>query len=118
MSFPAISRTASVNSTATDTPSVAPSSNALLGQATRQVQHGRFPGLKKVGSKLRQIGPALSKVGSKLGEVGLALNEANADCMAGCPPDLPDFFGPFQSWRTASIASVEQYRCLNSLGVR
>ncbi|WP_338927561.1 hypothetical protein IHE33_15740 (plasmid) [Mycetohabitans endofungorum] len=33
-------------------------------------------------------------------------------------PDLPDFFGPFQSWRTASIASVEQYRCLNSLGVR
>jgi hypothetical protein len=31
--------------------------------------------------------------------------------------DLPDFFGPFQSWRTASIASVEQYRCLNSLGV-
>ncbi|MDF3118467.1 hypothetical protein KPA94_34175, partial [Burkholderia semiarida] len=33
-------------------------------------------------------------------------------------PDLPDFFGPFQSWRTASVASVEQYRCLNSLGVR
>ncbi len=32
--------------------------------------------------------------------------------------DLPDFFGPFQSWRTASVASVEQYRCLNSLGVR
>ncbi|WP_208454195.1 hypothetical protein, partial [Burkholderia gladioli] len=31
----------------------------------------------------------------------------------GC--DLPDFFGPFQSWRTASVASVEQYRCLNSL---
>ncbi|WP_259645825.1 IS3 family transposase, partial [Burkholderia pseudomallei] len=29
-------------------------------------------------------------------------------------PDLPDFFGPFQSWRTASVASVEQYRCLNS----
>ncbi|WP_208453715.1 hypothetical protein, partial [Burkholderia gladioli] len=28
--------------------------------------------------------------------------------------DLPDFFGPFQSWRTASVASVEQYRCLNS----
>ncbi|WP_259659324.1 three-Cys-motif partner protein TcmP, partial [Burkholderia pseudomallei] len=26
--------------------------------------------------------------------------------------DLPDFFGPFQSWRTASVASVEQYRCL------
>ncbi|WP_218640709.1 hypothetical protein, partial [Burkholderia pseudomallei] len=25
--------------------------------------------------------------------------------------DLPDFFGPFQSWRTASVASVEQYRC-------
>ncbi|WP_259645697.1 FimD/PapC N-terminal domain-containing protein, partial [Burkholderia pseudomallei] len=24
--------------------------------------------------------------------------------------DLPDFFGPFQSWRTASVASVEQYR--------
>ena len=32
--------------------------------------------------------------------------------------DVPDFFGPVQSWRTASIASVEQYRCLNSLGVR
>ncbi|CAJ5411830.1 transposase IS3/IS911 [Burkholderia pseudomallei] len=32
--------------------------------------------------------------------------------------DLPDFFGPFQSWRTASVASVEQYRCLNSSGVR
>ncbi|WP_183273483.1 hypothetical protein, partial [Burkholderia pseudomallei] len=31
--------------------------------------------------------------------------------------DLPDFFGPFQSWRTASVASVEQYRCLNSSGV-
>ncbi|WP_206549465.1 hypothetical protein, partial [Burkholderia pseudomallei] len=30
--------------------------------------------------------------------------------------DLPDFFGPFQSWRTASVASVEQYRCLNSSG--
>ncbi|WP_334016501.1 hypothetical protein, partial [Burkholderia gladioli] len=27
------------------------------------------------------------------------------------PLDLPDFFGPFQSWRTASVASVEQYRC-------
>ncbi len=88
MSFPAISRTASVNSTATDTPSVAPSSNALLGQATRQVQHGRLSGLNKLGSKLRQIGPALGKVGSKLSEVGLALSEANTDCMAGCPPFL------------------------------
>jgi hypothetical protein len=88
MSSPAISRTASVNSTATDAPSVAPSSNALLGQATRQAQHGRLSGLNKVGSKFRQIGPALGKVGSKLSEVGLALGEANADCMAGCPPFL------------------------------
>jgi hypothetical protein len=69
-------------------PSIAPSSNALLGQATRQAQHGRLSGLNKVGSKLRQIGPALGKVGSKLSEVGLALGEANADCMAGCPPFL------------------------------
>ncbi|CBW75764.1 unnamed protein product [Mycetohabitans rhizoxinica HKI 454] len=69
-------------------PSIAPSSNALLGQATRQAQHGRLSGLNKVGSKLRQIGPSLGKVGSKLSEVGLALGEANADCMAGCPPFL------------------------------
>jgi hypothetical protein len=32
--------------------------------------------------------------------------------------DLPDIFEPFHSWRTASVASVKQYRCLNWLGVR
>lgn len=32
--------------------------------------------------------------------------------------DLPDFFGPFQSWRTASVTSVEQHCSLNSSGVR
>ncbi|AYQ89318.1 DUF1376 domain-containing protein [Burkholderia gladioli] len=36
----------------------------------------------------------------------------------GAFADLPAFFGPLQSWKTASVASVEQYRCLNSLGVR
>ncbi|WP_259657936.1 conjugal transfer protein TraG N-terminal domain-containing protein, partial [Burkholderia pseudomallei] len=36
------------------------------------------------------------------------------DALYGSGSDLPDFFGPFQSWRTASVASVEQYRCLNS----
>lgn len=37
--------------------------------------------------------------------------------VAMCARDLPDFFGPFQSWRTASVASVEQYSCLNPSGV-
>ncbi|WP_208452800.1 hypothetical protein, partial [Burkholderia gladioli] len=47
----------------------------------------------------------------------LALTTERPFIIDGYPRDLPDFFGPFQSWRTASVASVEQYRCLNSLGV-
>ncbi|WP_221078715.1 hypothetical protein, partial [Burkholderia pseudomallei] len=47
---------------------------------------------------------------SKRNQLGLLARSTNAEASA----DLPDFFGPFQSWRTASVASVEQYRCLNS----
>ncbi|WP_222841828.1 hypothetical protein, partial [Burkholderia pseudomallei] len=49
--------------------------------------------------------------------LGASLAFSLAACGGGGGSDLPDFFGPFQSWRTASVASVEQYRCLNSSGV-
>lgn len=83
--------------------------------ATRTCRRNRFP----TGSKLNRKASEPVHLATTLRSASqISLSAASSDGKWPRAFDLPDFFGPFQAWGTASVASVEQYCCLNSSGVR